>query len=797
MRWARRLRMAGAVLLVVLGAVWAAPPSFARSGPKRLPSTPPTTVQKNLPAASPHQTISVTSQTPYLDGASGTWTIGLRLAPGTGTAARLAVTVYPLLYTRTFFDQTLSGQMHGQPIYQSGAIKVASLPAASGGGVNLELPVNPSGKPPQNDPVPPLSLSVSSIGVYPVQIGLVNQNGVTMGQPITTYLVLIPHPISFPKLAVSWILPVHAKPSSASGGAGKLGTSAVSSLASLASALAAHPSVPVSLEMDPETLNALQASGSPGRTVLGALSALATDPHDQVMPSTYVPVDIGGMAAAGLGGEVANQLNAGGATLRNLVHAQPARSAWALPQPLDTAAVQLLQSQGATHLVMPGNDLQAPNYNFTFAQPAQLQSATSGVEVVGADTILNNHFSDTGDQVLQAQQFLAELAMIDSETPGQQRGVAILTPTQWTPQPAFIDQVLAGLAGNPLLQAVTVDQLFATVPPATTNGHTLVRGLSTARPAPFPLADSVRQGRSQLASFSRTFPTASQQAAALAHQLLDTEASDLTATQRAAALAAFSASMHSKMGKVAVPPDVSITLTARNGNVPVTVVDSGPRPAHVLLVLSSQKLSFRSFTLPGGRCQATRPGSAICALDLTGPTMTLKIPVEARTTGVFSLVMSIQTADGVQVLSSARYTVRSTAVSVVALVLMIGAVILLAVWWVRDRRHGRRARELVQPPQDTQDELAGDGDGPEYSPPAGADSRGQPPPADITGPANGVPRRSRVPGPPDPAPGENTAGGDHGADASGGDRLVADFFASPPPRYPGIDPPSTRAGRRR
>ena len=145
---------------------------------------------------------------------------------------------------------------------------------------------------------------------------------------------------------------------------------------------------------------------------------------------------------------------------------------------------------------------------------------------------------------------------------------------------------------------------------------------------------------------------------------------------------------------VHLPANESITLTARKGSIPITLASSAPYTARVRIRLSSQKLAFHGIGVVGGSCQ---PGASAetCVVDLHNQNTTLKVPVEARTAGVYPLKIELISPDGGLPLATAQYTVRSTAASGVGIVLSIGAALLLVLWWGRDLHHGRRARRLV------------------------------------------------------------------------------------------------------
>ena len=158
----------------------------------------------------------------------------------------------------------------------------------------------------------------------------------------------------------------------------------------------------------------------------------------------------------------------------------------------------------------------------------------------------------------------------------------------------------------------------------------------------------------------------------------------------------------SALGNVRLPPSISITLTSRQGRLPLTLVSTATAPVRVRLVLTSEQLSFLAATFGEGSCI---PGNAeksaeSCQLTLSRPTTLLRIPVVVRAPGAFPLSLQIETPSGNMVLRTGTGSVTSTAISDVGWFLMVGAALFLGIWWVRNARHGRRARRLIPRPDD-------------------------------------------------------------------------------------------------
>lgn len=721
------------------------------------------------PAASSDATagsnsISVLAQTPWVTSGQ-TFQLRLQVSASDPTVDKLSVEAFSRLTTRTDFHNAVLGRVPGFVRYAD-VVSLSQLPTDPQGGVDVNIPVNPAGS---GQPGSLSAFEATGVsGVFPLQLSLDDPNGAPLGKPLTTFLVWAaggPTVTGFPRLSVGLVVPIHSSP--VVGSEGQLGAvSPVDSsrLSQLAAALGRYPEVDVSLAVTPQTLDALTNGSSADRVTLGAIASLGRS-ADEVLPATYAPVSVDDLFSTGLGSEFGQQQSVADATLGRVFASLPAKTVWVLDGPVDPVAVGALGALGMTQLVTPDSDLTplpASSRNTTFASPTKLnlpERVSAQVSVYAADPGLTSDFTSKAGGVLAATRLLAELSMIQVETPGLTRGVAVVPPARWVADPAFVDTLLAGLSGHPLLQSTTTSGLFeqakpsqvqrSLVVPGTGGGSGGSGGASNLGPSPIGVgfggglspglgssggsgsstngggaaqpgasaslssdASKIKAARRSIDALQAILPPdapgATSLIAAIQDRLLVSESNDVSESRRAALLAAVGREANHELGEFTLPGSSSITLTATKGQIPLTVLSLGGARAKVELRLNSQRLIFRAFDPANGHCFVPTPTSETCELTLAGQNTTLKVPVETRSSGVFPLDVSLWTPGGGQRLAVNRDTVRSTAVSNVGLILIIVAVASLAIWWGRDLRHGRRARKLVPPPTSDEPHLSDD-----------------------------------------------------------------------------------------
>ena len=634
------------------------------------------------------------------------------------SALGVEVSVYPCLSTISGFDQSLTGSGLGSPISStSSAIPLGSLPTLAGGGVDLRMPVVVgSGTSSATTPETAFTIHLLAAGeqcgsfpsgVFPVRVQLVDTSGSTVVGSFVTHLVTTEATPAAQRLRVAVVLPVQltlgaarspsptallARPSSALATPSPAAVDAVTG--TVATIYNQHPNVPVTLQVSGQTADLLATPAH--QNTINQLGQLAATPAvHQLTEAPFTPVDAMGLVGAGLDPELTLQVARGtqevaAATGRAAPVATSGLGTWITGDGLDTATVGTLSGLGYHQIVLPSSQLSSTPSDGSTTAPFAVPGARGGqVLAMASDDDLTTRFtSDPGNPVLAAHQLAAELAQLYYERPNDVsvRAVMAVAPTSWSDEPTFVDALLASLDGNPVVQAVTTSKLFSLFPtPATCRSgcHLVPTGTST------PPVSAVRAQRARIDSFGTAAVGQKALVQELGDLVLGGEAETLRPSQQSAVLANAGHAVDAQVGQVACECDQSVTLTARSGRIPITVVSNASYPLVATLVLSSDKLLF-----PNGQTVWSAPWTLHPNSNVT------YVKVQTRASGLFRLDVVLHAPDGSLRLTTGELSVRSTSSSVVGIVLTVGAVAVLAVWWVRTsfrRRAARRAEDAADP----------------------------------------------------------------------------------------------------
>ncbi|HXR54447.1 MAG TPA: DUF6049 family protein [Acidimicrobiales bacterium] len=616
--------------------------------------------------------------------------------------AELGLTFYRKLSTRSGFEQTLGNPPTG--VLQTVSPQpVADLKPGPRGGVEISVTVVPDTSQPSGSDTVDLSQegpgcvvgNGSCSGVYPVVVEMLGSEGAVLSH-FTTYLTYSEKKSTNP-LVFSWVVPIAAPVLIRSGGGlsgalPPLSPIQASNLAQLAQSLVRNPGVRVSIAASPATVQKIEGSKSSrareALTAIGELAASGPSVH-QFIAEPYVPVNLGALSAAGVTTEIAGQMQGGQSIMVPLLRGlatsdQPSGTTWVASGAVDAATVKGLRFRyvNASHLVLPDTDLPpATEREATWSQPFAL-SAGRGQEVTAAvsDSQLSSYFTaQPHDPVLAANQLLADLAVIYYELPSapDARGVIAVPPSDWDPDPGFVNALLSGLAADPVVTTATLPEFFNSVPSGGNQAEATRRLSSNASGQQIGSrqAASIVAAREQITGFDNAVqgqPTVGTQ---LDELLLASESSELNPAAQQAGIAAFQHHLAAELSDVQVVGN-TVTLTARTASIPITIVSSASYQLRATLTLSSAKLQF--------------PEGATRTVFIDHPTNSTRIEVRARTSGDLPLAYTLTSPDGTLVIARGRLTVRSTATSIVGIVLTLGAVVVLLGWWARTWRRGRR-----------------------------------------------------------------------------------------------------------
>jgi len=693
----------------------------------------------NAAASRQSDHITLVSQSPWVgpDAANQDLTMGLRIRSGAPRGAlKLSFTVYHPLTTRSGFDETLSGHGLGSVTARSPSIPLTGFSTTAQGVTTVTIPVDgdttPTGT---GNWTADLGCQLGSCAnVYPVKVTLTDSapgsGAGTSGAQLDTYLVYDDPASTSEPLRLALVVPLGLAPPTGGhdGRVPAASPAGLSALEGLIGAIGTAPTVPITLAPDPATLDHLADSGH--NHTVSEVATLAGSSARQTLSGPFVPVDAGGLVAGGLAGELGAQVRRGsGALASAAVGVHATKSTWVTTTSLDQAAVnQLAPDYG--HFVVPPGSVSGPTGPLTVTQPFTLSPApgsassatpaspTAMVSDAGLDALLVA--GKGAGAALAAVQLSAEASLIYYEVPNllgpggkpAPRGVVAVAPAAWAPDATFVSALLSGLEGDPIIEPVTLDQLFAQVPVGA-DGEVTSRHVVTTASSTSVLTRAVRAARSRQIGFASAVagsPRGTAVAQSTDDLLLASESSLLSTHQQQAGLAGFEAVLGAQLRRLSVRSD-TIRLTAGTASVPITLLRNTSYPVTVVLRLTSDKVRFPVARPPaaGAICQAPQVQSSAgrssfsARCTLAHATNAVYVDMSSRASGDFQIAVALRSPHGNLVLAGGQLTVRSLSTSAVAIALSVGAALVLLIWWGRTvwRGKSRRGAHTLTPAKGT------------------------------------------------------------------------------------------------
>jgi hypothetical protein len=473
--------------------------------------------------------------------------------------------------------------------------------------------------------------------------------------------------------------------------------------------------VPVTVAPAPATVATLAGAGTArAKADLSSLVSLTAGTDRQTLCGPFVPVDASALVSATLGGatELTDQVRRGVQVLDAVpgLHTSDCGTgdAWVAQSTLDPAAVAALGALGDDDVIVPPDAVSGPPPSTTPTRRFTLSGAPHTGSAFLSDPGLSALLRTPahGDPALAADQLLAELEFdyYEAQNTPAARGVVAAPATTGAVDPTVVTDVLAGLQDNPMVEPVTLATLFSDVPIGGTVGR--FPQPSNRRPADVAASGlpdrAIAAARAQLTGFSAAVAGSATGAAvadALDDELLQAESSQLSPVQQRAGVAHFEDALRGQLSLLSITSR-DVRLTARTGNVPITVVKNAPYPVQAVLTVTSDKIAFSAggAQVPNTECRrpvVTSAGgrssvSSLCTF-MHG-TNAVYIEMRSRVSGDFRMSVTLNSPQTGLELASGQLTVRSMSTSAVAIALSVAAVAVLLTWWGRTMWRNRRTR---------------------------------------------------------------------------------------------------------
>lgn len=463
--------------------------------------------------------------------------------------------------------------------------------------------------------------------------------------------------------------------------------------------LAASSTLPVTLQIVPETISdlivvadstAIEASKREDAVrVLGDLVAASRRTRNETVATPYARPPSSVYVDHDFDGDLEKQVVMGTKITSEMLGVSPTSEvALAPPGPLNGDVIERLVDFSAVRIVLGEERLKPTSQGRSGASPTQpflLAGSKAPITAMAADKGLSELLEGRGavSPSAAANRALAEIAATYYESPGNARSLVVSSSIGWDPTTALSGHLMADLAALPIVQVNTIGKIFDGVPLATgARRAPVLRETQGEEPQPVPAGTSFTAARESLAGYESILVEDNVLPSQLQERIFAAQgAGPLSGGGEGAhkILDAVAARIDDELSAIRIPASSGVTLTSRDGVVPVRIDNETGYPVRVALWLNSEHVSFPDHA--NGE-----------AFVLMPPGETRDVRVVAGATGAFTINARLASPDGELRIADSRLPVRSTGASSASLLIAIGAAGFLFMWWARELRKSFRAR---------------------------------------------------------------------------------------------------------
>jgi hypothetical protein len=433
----------------------------------------------------------------------------------------------------------------------------------------------------------------------------------------------------------------------------------------------------VSVDGDTRRVPAGEGGAALAERALENLRTIAAAPNVEVTALPFSAPEIPSLYGGGLGRDVVVQLEHGREVASTFVGTEMVEEILRPPGAiLDDPTLRGLSAAGIRTLLVGPLTVELPEQPLGFAGPATTSLGDGSLAAIvpepSSEAVLSSVVAE--DPVLAAQVLLGELTAIWQEAPGEERGIALVL-SEDAPLPGpFFPPLVRDIATAPWLAPAAAEAFVETYPPIDAS----VLANPSFRRFPTTYVTSIRQARRRIDMLRSMLPSGSLEPDRLETMLLLAEARQflISTSDGLAFIDAVKRSVRDTVDDLALDTVSSVTLTSESGGVPVTVSNGGPHPLRFSVRLDSPWLL----------------DEPTAALELApGDSRTVRLQAQLRSTGRFPVQVQMVSRSG-RLIAQQTIAVRSTAYNRIALLITIGAALVLVAVWARRFLPSRTAR---------------------------------------------------------------------------------------------------------
>lgn len=516
-------------------------------------------------------------------------------------------------------------------------------------------------------------------GLHPVDLVLTSGDGPELWSQ-TVFLNRLPtSDVTAAPVRVTLVLPVSSGPAVATDGSDAFDVEEATALNAAGSLLDQVPGAPLTLAVQPNTLDGLARDEEVWAAEL--LDRLSDDDAGNVIAGLpYTTVDAASLVASGDTGELERQIVVGAAAVVNRLARYPTNTTWVAGESVSTEVLPTLSYANVGTILLPLDRLRLPDdvpSDLAVTSPVRLDGG-DGIRALAYDTVVSQRLSDASvEPAVRAHQSVSLMMASWFAAAGAPDAPPLATAVLLAPttEPAVLESLTSTLSsGGPLIAEPDAGPLPADVADDSATVAELAPLTTTDLRSAVAAANETRRQTAAYRSMTGDADPDVSLWDELTDQSMDAE---LDAGERAQTQATVRSAIAAKLALIEPPRSRRVLVTSDEQSIPLRFRNGLPFEVRLLMRARSPRLEIEPPTTE----IVLAPGENL-----------VDLPVTVQAPGESLLRIELFSPDNGIRVGGTAVPVRSSAISGVGAALSIVSVLFLCGWWFRTMRRHRRER---------------------------------------------------------------------------------------------------------